>query len=135
MEVIRNGSREPIIGSPEYFTGTVRIDCAFGWEEPSQLVGGIATFEPGARTVWHSHPRGQTLYIISGVCWTQCDGEPIVELHAGDVGWCPAGHKHWHGASPDSPMVHITVQEGVNGKYVDLMEPVTDEDYLVGPPR
>lgn len=134
-EIIRHGTSEKRIGAPEYFTGKVVIDMSLAWGEPSRLVGGIATFEPGARTVWHSHPIGQTLYITEGVCWHQCWGEPIVEAYPGDVIWCPPGHKHWHGASPNSPMVHFTVQEGLNGKYVELMEPVAEEDYLAGPPK
>ena len=134
MEVIRKGSREPIIGSPEYFTGKVVIGVSFGWDEPSRLVGGIATFEPGARTVWHLHPIGQTLYITAGVCWHQCWDGPIVEAHPGDVIWCPPGHKHWHGATDATAMTHIAIQEALNGSPVTWMEHVADEQYLAHEP-
>ena len=95
MEIMRNGTQPSAKGPDEWFTGNVRIDSAFQRSEPSRLTGAIVTFEPGARTAWHSHPLGQTLIVTSGTGWTQCAGEPRVEIHAGDVIWCPPGHKHW----------------------------------------
>ena len=92
------------------------------------------TFEPGARSNWHTHPLGQTLIVTAGCGWTQCEGEPIVEIRAGDVVWCPPGHKHWHGATPTTAMTHIAVQEALDGKNVEWLERVTDEQYLAGSP-
>ncbi|MNI90551.1 Cupin domain protein [compost metagenome] len=92
------------------------------------------TFEPGARSAWHTHPLGQTLFVTSGVGWTQCVGESIVEIRAGDVVWCPPGHRHWHGATPTTAMTHIAIQEALDGKMVEWMEHVTDAQYLAGPP-
>ncbi|MFM0007685.1 cupin domain-containing protein [Paraburkholderia dipogonis] len=91
------------------------------------------TFEPGARSNWHTHPLGQILMVTAGCGWTQCEGESIVEIRAGDVTWCPPGHKHWHGASPTTSMTHIAIQEALDGKNVYWLEPVTDEQYLIGP--
>jgi quercetin dioxygenase-like cupin family protein len=91
------------------------------------------TFEPGARTVWHTHPLGQTLVVLSGTGWTQCEGQEIVEIRAGDVIWCPPGHRHWHGASATTAMTHIAVQEALDGKMVEWMEPVDDATYRAGP--
>ncbi len=102
-------------------------------EEPARVGGAIVTFEPGARTAWHTHPLGQTLIVTSGVGWTQCEGEPTVEIRAGDVIWCPPNHKHWHGATPTTAMTHIAIQESLNGSPVTWMEHVTDEQYLKGP--
>jgi quercetin dioxygenase-like cupin family protein len=134
MEVVRNGSRPEVIAPEMFFTGTARIQIAFKHEPPSRLVGGLAIFEPGSRTHWHSHPLGQTLYITSGVGWTQCEGEPIVEVRAGDMIVCPPGHKHWHGATATTSMAHFTVQEALDsGKYADWFGEVTDEQYLAGP--
>lgn len=135
MEIIRKGSAEPSFGPAEYFTGRVRIDSQFSRPEPSRVAGAFVTFEPGARSNWHTHPLGQTLIVTSGTGWTQCEGEPIVEIREGDVIWCPPGHRHWHGATPDSTMTHLALQEALDGKVVDWMEKVTDEQYLVGPPR
>lgn len=100
---------------------------------PARHGAASVTFEPGARTAWHTHPLGQTLIVISGTGWTQCEGEERVEIRAGDVIWCPPGHRHWHGATATTGMTHIAVQEGVDGKMVDWMEHVTDEQYLAGP--
>ena len=130
MEIMRNGSQPSSVGSAECFTGKVRIDWQFQREQPSRLVGAIVTFEPGARTNWHSHPLGQTLIVTSGTGWTRCEDGPIVEIKTGDVIWCPAGHKHWHGATPTTAMTHIALQEALDGKVVDWMEHVTDEEYL-----
>ena len=100
--------------------------------DPSRVTGAIVTFQPGARTAWHSHPLGQTLIVTSGVGWTQCEGEERVEVRAGDVIWCPPGHKHWHGATSTTAMTHIAIQEALDGKNVEWMEKVSDEDYLNG---
>jgi len=134
MEITRNGSLPSIKGPAEYFTGNVRIDMPFQRTDRSRLGGGIVTFEPGARSAWHTHPLGQTLIVTAGKGWTQCEGGPIVEIHAGDMLWCPPGHKHWHGASPTTAMTHIAIQEALNGKAVEWLEKVTDEEYLIGPP-
>ncbi len=132
MEITRNGTQPSMKGPEEWFTGNVRIDSAFQRSEPSRLTGAIVTFEPGARTAWHSHPLGQTLIVTSGAGWTQCEGEARVEIRAGDVIWCPPGHKHWHGATATTAMTHIAVQEALDGKNVIWMEKVTDEEYLAG---
>jgi quercetin dioxygenase-like cupin family protein len=133
MNVQRNGSLPSAIGPAEYFTGTVRIDYPFSASEPGRVSGAFVTFEPGARSAWHTHPLGQTLIVTSGVGWTQCEGEEIVEIRTGDIIWCPPGHKHWHGATPTTAMTHIAIQEALDGKVVNWMEKVTDEQYLVGP--
>jgi len=135
MEITRNGTQPSSAGSPDYFTGRVRVDSPFQRTEPSRLAGAIVTFEPGARSNWHTHPLGQTLIVTAGTGWTQCDGGPIVEIRAGDIIWCPPGHKHWHGATPTTAMTHIALQEALDGKVIDWMEPVTDAQYLPGPPR
>jgi len=130
MEITRNGTQPSMKGPAEWFTGDVRIDSPFQRSEPSRLTGAIVTFEPGARTAWHTHPLGQTLIVTSGTGWTQCAGEPRIEIHAGDVIWCPPGHKHWHGATATTAMTHIAIQEVLDGKNVTWMEKVTDEEYL-----
>jgi len=129
MEIKRSGSRPSEKGSAENFTGAVRIDRLFAAPEPARVRSASVTFEPGARTAWHTHPLGQTLIVTSGVGWTQCWGEPKQEIRAGDVIWCPPGHKHWHGATPATAMTHIAVQEALNGKVVEWMEKVSDEQY------
>ncbi|NIJ42502.1 quercetin dioxygenase-like cupin family protein [Parvibaculum indicum] len=133
--IYRNGSRPSQQGPSEFFTGTVRVDPLVQTEAPARVSAASVTFEPGARTNWHTHPLGQTLIVTSGVGWTQCEGEPIEEIRAGDVIWCPPGHKHWHGATPTTSMTHIAVQEALDGKVVDWLEPVTDEQYLPGPSK
>jgi len=130
MEIMRNGTQPAIKGPDDWFTGNVRIDLEFHRPEPSRMTGLIVTFEPGARTAWHTHPLGQTLVVTSGTGWTQCEGEPRVEIHAGDVIWCPPGHKHWHGATATTAMTHIAIQEALDGKYVIWMDKVADEEYL-----
>ncbi len=130
MEITRNGTQPSVKGPDEWFTGDVRIDSPFQRSEPSRLTGAIVTFEPGARTAWHTHPLGQTLIVTSGTGWTRCEGEPRVEIHAGDVIWCPPGHKHWHGATATMAMTHIAIQEALDGRNVTWMEKVTDEEYL-----
>jgi quercetin dioxygenase-like cupin family protein len=132
MEIIRNGTQASAKGPAEWFTGNVRIDSRFQREDPARVGGAIVTFEPGARTAWHTHPLGQTLIVTFGVGWTQCEGGPIVEIRAGDVIWCPPNHKHWHGATPTTAMTHIAIQEALNGSPVTWMEKVSDEEYLRG---
>ena len=132
MEIVRKGTVPSVPGPAEYFTGDVRIDMQFQRTGESRVAGAIVSFEPGARTAWHTHPLGQNLFVISGKGWTQCEGEPIVEINAGDIIWCPPNHKHWHGATPDSAMTHIAVQEALDGKVVTWMDKVTDEQYLAG---
>ena len=133
MKIYRSGSQPSQKGPPEWFTGSVRIDPLNTAPAPARVGVASVTFEPGARTAWHSHPLGQTLVVTSGVGWTRCEGEPIVEIRAGDVIWCPPGHRHWHGATPTSAMTHIAIQEAQGGKMVEWMEHVSDEDYLPGP--
>lgn len=133
MDIIRSGSQPSVQGSAEHFTGNVRIDSQFMRSGESRVAGAIVSFEPGARSNWHTHPLGQTLIVTSGKGWTQCEGGPIVEINAGDILWCPPGHRHWHGATPTAAMTHIAIQEAKDGKVVDWMERVTDEQYLVGP--
>lgn len=131
---MRAGSQPSQQGPEAYFTGTVRIDPLYAAEGPARVSAGQVTFEPGARSAWHTHPLGQILVVTSGYGWTQCEGEPIVAIRAGDTIWCPPGHKHWHGASPTTAMTHIAIQESLDGKAVVWLEKVTDEEYLAGPP-
>jgi quercetin dioxygenase-like cupin family protein len=133
MLIHRNGTTPSRKGPAEYFTGAVRIDSLFQAPAPARAGGAIVTFEPGARTNWHTHPLGQTLIVTSGVGWTQCEGEPVVDIRAGDVIWCPCNHRHWHGATPTTAMTHIAIAEALDGRSVDWMEPVTDQQYLAGP--
>lgn len=135
MDIIRNGSVPTAKGPAEYFTGNVRIDMPFKGKGDARVTGATVTFEPGARSAWHTHPLGQTLIVTAGKGWTQCEGGPIVEINAGDIICCPANHKHWHGATPTTAMTHIAVQEALDGKVVDWLEKVTDEEYLAGPPE
>lgn len=132
MQIDRNGSLASSKGSPEYFTSNVRIDMPFKRPAPSRVTGATVTFEPGARTAWHSHPLGQTLVVTAGKGWTQCEGGPVVEIHAGDILWCPPGHRHWHGATPNTAMTHIALQEALDGEVVTWMEHVSDEQYIAG---
>ncbi len=129
MDIKRNGSRPSNKGPEAYFTGSVRVDPMFQVGEPARFGGGHVTFEPGARSAWHTHPLGQTLVITSGLGWAQLEGGPIEEIRSGDVVWFPPGVKHWHGASPTTAMSHIAITESQNGKNVDWMEKVTDEQY------
>lgn len=133
MKLIRNGSQPSAKGPEDYFTGTVRIDSPFKGEGIATVSGAFVTFEPGARSAWHTHPIGQVLIVIAGKGWTQCEGEEIVEINAGDIIVCPPGHKHWHGATPNTAMTHIAVQETLDGSAVTWLEKVTDEEYLRGP--
>ena len=129
MEIKRSGSQPSRKGPAEYFTGAVRVDPLFAAPEPARVGGGSVTFEPGARSAWHTHPLGQTLIITWGLGWVQRDGGPIEEVRAGDVVWFPPGLKHWHGATPTTAMTHIAIQESQNGKNVGWLEKVSDEQY------
>jgi len=129
MEIKRNGSQPSTRGSVDYFTGTVRIDPLFEAPDPARARGGSVTFEPSARTAWHTHPLGQTLIVTAGFGRVQRWGGPIEEIRPGDVVWFPPGEKHWHGASPATAMTHIAIQEALGGKVVDWMEKVSDEQY------
>lgn len=132
MQLKRPGSQPSATGPAEYFTGTVRIDMLNTAPAPSRVSCASVTFEPGARSAWHTHPLGQTLIVTAGCGWTQCEGEAIVEIRPGDVIWCPPGHKHWHGATVSTSMTHIAIQEALDGKNVEWLQKVTDEEYLAG---
>ena len=132
MQIKRVGSQASMKGPADWFTGTVRIDPLFQATAPARAGGASVTFEPGARTAWHTHPLGQTLIITSGCGWAQREGGPIEEVRPGDVVWCPPGLKHWHGAAPNTAMTHIAIQESLDGKAVDWMEKVTEEQYRKG---
>jgi len=129
MEITRIGSQPSVKGPSEWFIGTVRIDPLFQAADPALVQGASVTFEPGARTAWHTHPLGQTLIITSGCGWVQREGGPIEEIHPGDVVWLSPSEKHWHGATPTTAMTHIAIQEKLDGKVVDWMEQVSDEQY------
>src|ERR1044072_5391233 len=131
MEIKRSGSQHSTRGSADYFTGTVRIDPLFQVKEPARAAGNSVTFEPGARTAWHTHPLGQTLIVTAGCGRAQRWGGPIEEIRPGDVICIAAGEKHWHGAAPTTAMTHIAIQEALDGKMVDWMEKVSDEQYQV----
>lgn len=133
MEIARKADQTTIDGPAEWFTGRVTITGQFQREAPSRVGGAIVRFEPGARTAWHVHPLGQTLIVTEGVGWTQIEGGPKLEFHAGDVLWCPPDHKHWHGATPYEVMTHIAIQESQNGSPVTWLEHVTDEQYFAEP--
>ncbi|PUA17182.1 cupin domain-containing protein [Glaciimonas sp. PCH181] len=132
MELKRVGTIASMKGPETNFTGQVRVEMLNTPLAPARTSCASVTFEPGARSAWHTHPLGQTLIVTAGCGWTQCEGEPIVEIRAGDVIWCPPGHKHWHGATPTTPMTHIAVQEALDGVAVVWMEKVSDEQYLAG---
>ncbi len=129
MDIKRSGSQASRKGPDEYFTGAVRIDPLFQAEAPARGAGAQVTFEPGARTAWHTHPLGQTLIVTSGCGWAQREGGPIEEIRPGDVVWFAPGEKHWHGATPTTAMTHIAIQEAQDGKVVDWMEKVSDAQY------
>jgi quercetin dioxygenase-like cupin family protein len=129
MEILRAGSRPSGKGPEDWFTGTVRIDPLFNPFDADRVQGAQVTFEPGARTAWHTHPLGQTLIVVSGCGRVQRLGGPIEEIRPGDVVWFAPGEKHWHGAAPQTAMTHIALQEVQNGKVVDWMEKVTDAEY------
>ncbi len=132
MEIKRSGSQPSGKGPAEYFTGSVRVDPLFQAPDPARVSGAHVTFEPGARTAWHSHPLGQTLIVTSGLGWVQRWGGPIEEIGPGDVVWFPPGEKHWHGATATTAMTHIAIQEALNGSPVDWMEKVSGEQYQAG---
>jgi quercetin dioxygenase-like cupin family protein len=132
MEIKRVGSQNSVKGSADWFTGTVRIDPLFEAAEPARVRSANVTFEPGARTAWHTHPLGQALIVTSGLGWAQRKGGPIEEIRPGDVVWFSPNEKHWHGAAPTTAMTHIAIQEALNGEVVEWMEKVTDEEYRLG---
>jgi quercetin dioxygenase-like cupin family protein len=129
MNIIRNGSQPSAKGPADYFTGTVRIDAPFKGSGDARVGGATVTFEPGARTAWHTHPLGQTLLVVGGLGRVQREGGPIEEIRPGDVVWFSPGEKHWHGASPGCAMSHIAIAEALDGKSVDWLEKVTDAQY------
>jgi quercetin dioxygenase-like cupin family protein len=129
MDIQRNGSQPSNKGPEEWFTGSVRVDPLFTAHPPARAAGASVTFEPSARTAWHTHPLGQTLIVTSGLGRVQIWGQPIEEIRPGDVVWFPPGVKHWHGASPSKAMTHIAIQEALDGKVVEWMEHVTDKQY------
>lgn len=132
LPISRAGSRSVAAGSPNFFTGTVKVEQLFPADAPSRVSGGTVTFAPGARTHWHTHPFGQVLLITAGTGRVQMEGGPVQEVHAGDVVRIPAHIKHWHGAAPDSSMTHIAIQDNLDGNAVDWLEPVTDQQYNGG---
>jgi len=129
MEIKKVGAQPSNKGPTDWFTGTVRIDPLFQAAAPARVSGASVTFEPGARTAWHTHPLGQTLIVTAGCGHVQREGGPIEEICPGDVVWFPPGEKHWHGASPTTAMTHVAIQENLDGNVVDWMEKVSDEQY------
>jgi quercetin dioxygenase-like cupin family protein len=133
MDIFAAGSRPTQRASKDYFTGTVWQDPIVSAPAPARLAATRVAFEPGARTAWHTHPLGQTLYVIAGVGRIQTLGGPVREIRAGDVVWIPPGEKHWHGASPTNGMTHIAMQEALDGSFATWMEQVGDADYSAEP--
>lgn len=129
MEIKRIGSQSSTKGPADWFTGTVRIDPLIQASAPARVASAAVTFEPGARTAWHTHPLGQILIVTAGCGWAQRENGPIEEIHPGDVIWFPPGEKHWHGATPNTAVTHIAIQESLDGKVVDWMEKVSDQQY------
>ena len=129
MEIRRAGSRPSGKGPADYFTGAVRIDPLFEAADPGRVAGAHVTFEPGARTAWHTHPLGQTLIVTAGCGWVQREGGPVEDIRPGDVVRFAPGEKHWHGATASTGMSHIAIQEKLDGRTVDWMEQVSDEQY------
>ena len=129
MDIIRNGATPSTKGPSDWFTGQVRVDPLFAANEARRGAAASVTFEPGARTAWHTHPRGQTLIVTAGLGRAQREGGRYEEIRPGDVVWFEPGERHWHGAAPNSAMTHIAIQEHEGGKVVDWMEPVSEEDY------
>ncbi len=129
MEIKRSGSQASVKGPAEWFTGTVRIDPLFSVNDPARAAGASVTFEPGARTAWHTHPLGQTLIVTFGYGFVQRWGGPVEAIRPGDVIWFAPGEKHWHGASPTTAMAHIAIQEQLDGKMVEWLEKVSDDQY------
>jgi quercetin dioxygenase-like cupin family protein len=133
MQITRAGSQPSAKGPADWFTGTVRIDPLFTAPAPARAAGATVTFEPGARTAWHRHPLGQTLVVLSGLGRVQVEGGPVQEIRPGDVVSIPAGERHWHGASPATAMTHVAIQEALDGKVVEWLEHVSDEQYRAAP--
>ena len=133
MQITRNGSQPTTLGPADRFTGTVHVTMLFAAEEPGRVSGGRVTFEPGARTAWHSHPFGQTLLVTDGHGRVQRWDGPVEEIAAGDVVWFSAGERHWHGAAPTQAMTHLAIQEHDDGSTADWMEQVSDEQYSAAP--
>jgi quercetin dioxygenase-like cupin family protein len=129
MQITRIGSQPSRKGPDEYFTGTVRIDSPFQAPEPARVGGATVTFEPGARTAWHTHPLGQTLIVTAGCGWVQREGGPVEEIRPGDIVWFPPGVRHWHGATPTTAMTHIAIAEALDGKNVEWLGQVSDTQY------
>ncbi len=129
MEIIRIGSQPSGKGPEDWFTGSVRVDPLFQPNESRRAAAALVTFEPGARTAWHTHPLGQTLIVTAGCGWVQREGGPVEEIYPSDIVWFAANEKHWHGATPTNGMSHIATQENLNGKVVEWMEKVSDEQY------
>ncbi|OAV50703.1 cupin [Rhizobium sp. WYCCWR10014] len=129
MDIKRSGSQPSAKGPADWFAGSVRVDPLFAVTSPARAAGACVTFEPGARTAWHTHPLGQTLIVTSGCGRVQREGGPVEEIRAGDVVWFAPGERHWHGASPTTAMTHIAIQEQLDGKVVDWLEHVTDTQY------
>jgi quercetin dioxygenase-like cupin family protein len=129
MDIKRAGTRQTDLGSADYFTGSVRIERLLQASPPARIAAASVTFQPGARTAWHTHPLGQTLIVTYGKGWAQRDGGTKEEIRPGDVVWFPPGEKHWHGATTDSAMTHLAVQETLDGNAVEWLEAVTDADY------
>ena len=129
MDIKRSGSQPSARGPAAYFTGVVRIDAPFSGTEPARVGGATVTFEPGARTAWHTHPLGQTLIVTAGCGRAQREGDPIEEIRPGDVVCFAPGEKHWHGAAPTTAMTHIAIQESISGSPVEWLEQVSDEQY------
>jgi quercetin dioxygenase-like cupin family protein len=129
MEIKRSGSQPSTEGNPDWFTGSVRVDPLMQAPAPARLHATLVTFEPGARTAWHTHPLGQTLFVTAGCGWAQKEGGPVQEIKPGDVVWFPPGEKHWHGATATTGMSHIALQESLDGRAVDWLEQVSESDY------
>lgn len=129
MQITRAGTQPSRPGPAEYFSGSVRIDPLFQAPDPARVAGASVTFEPGARTAWHTHPLGQTLLVVAGMGWVQREGGPVEEIRPGDVVWFPPCLKHWHGATPTTGMTHIAIQESLDGRNVDWLEQVSDAQY------
>ena len=129
MDIQHNGARPSAAGPADYFTGTVRIDAPFSATAPARVGGATVTFEPGARTAWHTHPLGQTLIVTAGLGLVQLDGGPVREIRPGDIVWIAPGEKHWHGATPTTAMTHIAIAEALDGQVVDWMEQVSQAQY------
>ena len=131
MQITRKAARAAEAGPAEYFTGKVTIEPLFSAEAPARVAGANVTFAPGARTAWHTHPLGQTLIVTAGLGWAQREGGPVEEIRPGDVIWFAPGEKHWHGATPSESMTHIAVQEKLDGRAADWLEPVSDAQYKI----